>query len=165
MKKSFTLVEIMISVGLMAVLAVGVNTYFISSLRSARKSATNVIVKSEGEMMLTNIVQDVKFAKRINTNCPTNSLSILASDGSDITYTISGGNITYLKQPPNPTPMISMNLNSTKTAVNGCGGNVFSSCIPGGKVVDVCFIVNSTGAGDVTDTTSMTFKNFIYTAN
>jgi len=163
MKKAFTLVEIMVSVGLMSILAIGVNTYFISSLRSARKAATNAIVKSEGEQIQTNIVQMVKFAKRINV-CTATSLSILANDGSDVTYSVVSNRLSQNIIPPVPTPTVMANLNSTKTSVLGCGGTTFT-CVTGGRTVDLCFILSSVGAGDVTDATSMTFRNYIYTSN
>ena len=163
MTKAFTLVEIVMSVGLMAVLAVGVNTYFISSLRSARKAATVSIVKSEGEQIQTNIVQMVKFAKRIG-GCPSyTSLILTASDGSEVTYTINSDRILQTINYPSPTPDVSIYLNSTKTLFAGCG-NTFA-CIAGGSTVDMCFLLSSAGAGDVTEATSMTFRNYIYNSN
>lgn len=165
MKKGATLVEIMISVSLLAILVVGVNTYFISSLRSARKAATSSIVKSEGEQIQSNIVQTVKFARRIYL-CTATSLSLLASDGTDITYSIVGTRLNENIVAPAPTPALTIVLNSANTSVTvtGCGGTAFS-CTTAGKTVDMCFTLSSANAVDVTDTNSMTFKNYIYTSN
>jgi len=164
--KAFTLVELMVVIGLMSVLAVGVNTYFISSLRSARKAATVSIVKNEGEQIQADIVYATKFAKRINS-CSSTSINLLAGDGSTIIYSITGTNLNKNTNPPDPLPVVSINLNSTKTIVsNGgeCLGTAFN-CVGGGKTVDMCLYVSSANAGDVTEATSMTFKSYIYNDN
>lgn len=164
MKKGFTLIEVLTSLALLAVLAVAVNTYLISSLKSARKAAANSVIKSEGEMIQTSIVRNVSFAKRIN-GCTATSLNFLASDGSTIIYTLNSGRLVQSIDIPDSNPAVSSNLNSTRTSVAGClAANALFACQSGGKTVDFCLRISTVGL-DTSDNSFMEFRDFVYSNN
>ena len=146
--KGFTLVEILVGVGLFGLLLTTANVIMFSSLRSARKSAVVAVAKAEEAFALGVIARAVKYATTVR--CPdANTLVVRTEDGTTITTVTYGYNSggSFLESGGG-------RLTSNQVVVTVPGDCVAA---PGvfrceGKQVSICFAVNVAVTSDVTDT-------------
>ncbi len=144
--KGFSLIEIIVGIGLMALISMTATLLLTSSLRSARKAAAIALVKNEGNWILNSMVGMTKYAASIST-CNANQLSVLRLDGTTIDYTFSGTSIASN----------GANLNSNGVSVSSCAP-VFT-CSSSSSVT-ICFNLEKAGATDVTDRSSVSGIQF-----
>ena len=149
-KKGFSLVELMIGIGLTSLLLVSVNLLFFSGIRSSRKSSAIGEVDSEGRYVLGAIMQMVRYAKKIDA-CSSNSLTVRRVNNDSVTYSVS------VVSGSEKISSSSADLTSSRVVISQCsGGTPFFNCpILGGTTdmveVDICFQMQSRTALDVTD--------------
>ncbi|MFQ5492588.1 MAG: type II secretion system protein J [Candidatus Dojkabacteria bacterium] len=98
-RKAFTLVEIILYVGLVSMLLVVVAGFLTSVLQSRERSETVSEVDSQGVKVMQDIIQTVRNAQAINSPTQGNSAATLSLDvvdgGADPTvYDLSGGALT-----------------------------------------------------------------------
>ena len=144
MKKGFTLIEVLLATGLMAVVLGTASVMFYTVFRSARKSSAIATAKTEGAFAVRSIDQMVRFAAKI-TACGTNSLTIERLNDDVVTYALSGTAISSS----------SGSLTSNNVSVTTCSGSTsIFTCDPAVapfRVVKICFVINKSGGIDVTD--------------
>ncbi|OGC92854.1 hypothetical protein A2899_01375 [Candidatus Amesbacteria bacterium RIFCSPLOWO2_01_FULL_49_25] len=140
----FTLVEILVAIGLLAVIGTSTSVLLMTSLRGARKATAIAMVKNEAEFAQSAMGQMVRYAKSI-TSCSATKLDIVRLNGDDVSYQLTGGVIASSSSKLSE----AINLTSDRVAVSGCTGTMFSCS---GNVVNVCFTANAAKGIDVTDT-------------
>lgn len=137
MKKGFSLVEMLVGLGLFAILGTVSTVMLLSAMRGARKAAAINIVKNEGQYALNAITQTARFARLAEcTAGPT--LTLTRADDTTAVYSLTGEVITGGGG----------NLTSTKVTVTECAGGMFAC---NGRTVQVCFNIDTAGAADVTE--------------
>ena len=147
-KPGFSLAELIVGLGLFAVVSVTTNILLFSSLRGSRKAAAVAAVRSEGSYALNSMVGMIRYAQRIN-GCTSTSVSLVAPDGSDLVYQLD------TETSPNTIASVSSrqsNLTSSRVEVSvpdtaPCGGNLFDC--PGERLVKICFAVQTPGGADL----------------
>lgn len=151
MKKAFSLIEIIVAIGLLAIIAVTTSTLLLTSLRSARKSAAINEAKAEGQYALTDMVQNLKFAASIACNSAT-SLTMVDANTISTTYSLSGTRI--LKSISSPVTNLYITTSSAAVGVGACtGGNMFTCDTTNTppRYLDICYWIDAAGASDVTN--------------
>jgi len=141
MNKAFSLVELIVGIGLTSILLMAVSLYLVSSLKSTRVTATKIRIKDEAEFLLTSMVRTIKFSRRIN-ECTATKLDMIDTDGSIVVYQWVSGRVNVTWTYPLPTPTVAINLNAVNNSVNyttaPCNGNLFT-CDTNLRTVDICF--------------------------
>ena len=100
----FTLVELLVSITLMAVIGVAINTIFITTLKSANKADIMKEIKQNGEYASTVMEQMIRNAQTIqdvgglgvctSAGLSGSSIRILNSDDHTSTFQLSAGQIS-----------------------------------------------------------------------
>lgn len=139
MKKAFGLVEIIVALGLFAILATTISALLLTTLRGARKSASIGIVKNEAQTAMTAMTQMIRFAQA--AACSTDRVDLTDQNGLAVVYQLTG---SALMQG-------GVALTSPNSRISRCGGtgSVFT-CNSNNSVVDVCFTADAAWATDTT---------------
>jgi len=150
-KQGFSLVEILIGMGLLALVAVTVNGLLFSALRGSRKAEAIAVVKTEGSYALNAMLGMIKYAQSI-TACPGdgNSVSLVAQDGQALSFKWETATVPNSMASSSSTA--TTNLTSSRVTVSrpiSCP-RVFD-CAGGTRTVKICFAVESANATDVTE--------------
>lgn len=146
-RKGFTLIEVVVAMGVFAVLMVGTSLLLISTLRGAKKAASQITVRSEGARVMDVISSSLRFSQNI-TDCTTGaSISATLYDGTPISYSCvqASGTDAYLASG-------SGHLTSSGVTVSSCGG-IFT-CSLDGKTVQINFGLQKAGTNLQTEATS-----------
>lgn len=151
MKKAFSLIEILVGLGLFALLGIVTAMMLLSSARGARKAAAVNIAKNEGQYALNAMSQVIRFGKQAVCNSGIN-LDLTKTDDTVVNYNLTGGKI--VSGPAN--------LTSQKVAVTGCGGTVFTCS---GRNVTICFNIDAASPADVTETAGILFRTTVVLRN
>lgn len=147
-QRGFTLIELMIGIGLTSVLLVSVNLLFFSGIRSSRKSSAIGETDSEGRFVMGAIQQMVRYARKIDT-CSNYSLTVRRVNGDAVTYNV------ILTSGSEKISSSSADLTTSRVVVSPCsaGAAVFTcSGSPQLTTVDICFKLQNRTALDVSDT-------------
>lgn len=151
MKRAFTLVEILVGLGLFAILGTVTAVMLLSASRGGRKAAAINVAKNEGQYALNTIVYTARFAKLAECLAgPT--LRLTRTDDTTADYSLAGGRITAGGG----------NLTSDKVAVTACGLGMF---VCNGRTVQICFDIDSAVAADVTETAGILFNTTVVLRN
>lgn len=151
--EAFSLIEILIGMGLMAVImAAGVVLLF-TSLRTSKKAANVGAAKSEGAYAINAMSQKIRYAQSIVCDTPSaGDLTVNFFDRSYTVYSLSGGKITATTPPGG-----AVDLTSAKVSVTGCPLFTCDTSTPP-SAVTICFSVSVAGVTDVTETGSAAFQ-------
>lgn len=87
--KGFTLLELIVAVGLLGLLAVSATSLFFATIQGGGKVDVNIRVKQNGQAALNSIEQIVRNGREVS-NCevgPVDLLSLVARDGQQVTFT------------------------------------------------------------------------------
>jgi len=155
-KKGISLVELIIGMGLFALVSVTANTLLFGSLRSSRKALVVSEVKNEGAYALNAMVAQIRYAKSL-ISCSNSDIQLIAQDGLPLRYLFDTAplvdRIASISAMP-PLYNRSEALTSTKIAVSttGCPGARMFTCPPvGQKTVGICFSAESATATGPSD--------------
>lgn len=90
-KKGFTLLEMVVSISIVALVAVVLSQIFIVTLRTNAKTEISKDMKQNGELALESMVRMIQRAKSIATTCASSgttvqSLTIVNNDDGETTY-------------------------------------------------------------------------------
>ncbi len=147
MKRGFTLIEVVVAMGIFAILMVGTSLLLISTLRGAKKAASQITVRSEGARIMDVLASTLRFSNSITGCSPVRGASVSATlyDGSPINFkcTVSGTDL-YLASG-------SGRLTSTGVTVSSCS-NVF--VCPDSKTILIRFGLQKAGTSLQTEGTS-----------
>lgn len=94
-QKGFTLVELLVVVGIMAIVGTMTANLFLSNLRTAAKTKALTEVKQNGDYALEVMRRMIRNAREIKSSCPGSgtSLMILNPDENTTTFDCSGAQI------------------------------------------------------------------------
>lgn len=137
MKKAFSLVEMLVGLGLFAILGTVTAVMLLSALRGARKAAAINVAKNEGQYALNAIAQTTRFA-RLAECLAGPTLTLTRTDDTAVSYSLTGGRLTTGGG----------NLTSSKVTVTECSSGIF---VCNGRTVQICFNIDAAGAADVTE--------------
>lgn len=154
MRKAFSLIEILVGLGLFAMLGTVSAVMLLSVMRGARKAAAINIAKNEGQYALNAMAQKTRFGKA--ASCTATSLTLTRTDDTTVDYNLTGGKITETEA------AVVDDLTSEKVAVATCGGTMFTC---NGRTVTVCFNIDTAGTPDVTESAGIMFKTTIVLRN
>lgn len=168
MHKGFSLIELLIGIGLVAVLIATVNVLLFSSLQSAKQAEAQGVTKTEGAYALNAMSQAIKFAAQIET-CQPDSLTIRRLNNHRITYSIAGSGTSTRIASAGATLSGTNNVNLTSPIVyvTNCdapNNNMFS-CDASNRSVNICFKVNNSGGTSVNDSADVIFNTTVSVRN
>lgn len=139
MRKAFSLVEIVVALGLFAILATTISTLLLTTLRGARKSAAIGIVKNEAQTAMTSMAQTLRFAQSVDCSVA-DQVTVVDQNGGTVVYQYQLASTRIMRG--------LVALTSPNSVVSRCG--ITSVFICSGRVVDICFTADAAGAADVT---------------
>jgi type II secretory pathway pseudopilin PulG len=157
--KGFSLVELLVGVGLTSLLLVSVNLLFFSGIRGSRKSSAVNEVDSEGRYALGAMQQMIRYSRLI-VSCSDNALTIRRVNGDLVTYSVD------LTSGSEKISSTSANLTTQRVVVSGCSVPFFGCPVLGSTTeqieVNICFRLQSRTALDVSDTAGESGSGFEY---
>ena len=116
-----TLIEILVSMAVFAVLATSTTLILSSTLRNASRADASVKVRSEGEYVVSTMASNLRYAT--SATCGTNSITVTQSSyANKVTYACTGSGTTWAIASD------SARLNSTETNMTNCTITTGASC-------------------------------------
>ncbi len=85
-RKGFTLVEVLISVAILAMLAAAVAVAMEASINSYQENEDISKAMNTARQALFRMISQIRTAQAVNTADPSNQCSLITDDGTDITY-------------------------------------------------------------------------------
>jgi prepilin-type N-terminal cleavage/methylation domain-containing protein len=141
-KQGFSLIEILVGVGLFSVLTVIVTTLMISSIRTSRKAAAVAVAKNEGAYALRAMEEQIRYAADVNCTAGGNSIDLHKIGTNQlITYSLDTSSHQIASS--------SSHLTSGDVTVDQGGCPYIFDCTP--NSVSICFTVDNANGMDVTD--------------
>jgi prepilin-type N-terminal cleavage/methylation domain-containing protein len=156
--KGFSLIEIILGLGLFAVLMVAVNVTLVSTLRDSRKASAVAIVKQEGGLALSLMEKAIKVGQSVTCLSAT-EVSLVQADNSVLNFTLDTVNHRLTS-----TTGLLTGSNVTVSADPSCAA-VFSCSA---SSVNICFNVETaTGVGtsDKAGLTGIKFQTLVSLLN
>lgn len=95
-RRGFTLIEILIVVGVFSILALTASMTFFNLLKSSTKSRTVTMVKQNGDYAMGVMTRMIRNARKVTSACPGNAeeITIMNPDGESTTFSCGGGSIS-----------------------------------------------------------------------
>ncbi|MBI5123614.1 type II secretion system protein [Candidatus Roizmanbacteria bacterium] len=167
-QKGFTLVELLVAVGVFVTISNVVIGVLFSTLRASRKSEVLLNLKQNGDTALTQMVANIRYAKSLDDpiSCvtPVTQMSITVTSSSD------DGQTTY-SCPMDPTFPIASNsaalIDTSSVLVRSCSFTCTQTADGNPPTITIQFILDAAlSAGFVETTgsipfqTSVTMRNF-----
>jgi type II secretory pathway pseudopilin PulG len=90
---AWTLVEMMISVGVFSIAGLALSTIFLYSIRSYQAMANYAVLDQRNRQAMDQLTYEVRQAQQVTgctSNATTRTLSLLNSDNLNVTYTFDG---------------------------------------------------------------------------
>ena len=160
LSRGYTLLELVVSIGIIGILAVSATALFFSAIRGGGKVDVATEVKQNGQHALNTIEQITRNALDVNCLGVPDSVTLTARDGNDVTFSCqdigSGGYIAS-------TSATLVRLTSQEVEVTACS----FSCDEDvdnlrGPLIGVSFTVTQAGtAGDVSESASVDFATTV----
>lgn len=149
-KNGFTLIEILVVIGIFGILAVIGTSMFFSILKGSTKTRVLAEVKQNGNYAISVMGRMIRNAKSIES-CPGSSITIENQDRDSTTFSCSGGRVASN----------SAYLTSDKVAVTNCT-NVFT-CNLGvsPNVVTIDFTLSQAMGTRAEETAQVDFKTTV----
>lgn len=111
----FTLVELLVYMGLLSILLVALTTIFTAIIDTQLNAQTTSYVSQDGRYIYSRFIHDVNNASSVQTPSSLGSTSaslVFTKDGSSVTYALSGGDLVMTDNTG------SYNMNSFGTAIS-----------------------------------------------
>lgn len=164
-KTGFTLLEVLLGIGLTAVLLTSVNILLSTTLSSSRKASVMNVVKSEGAYALDAMSIYTKYS--MSASCGANTLTVTKVDGEDadllddvVTYFFDGDGIA------SQSAFGTSALTSNRVLVSACPGlGSLYACSADNRSVSICFVVRPATSSDISDTDMATFETVVTLRN
>lgn len=162
-RQAFTLVEVIVTVGVFAVLMATVSVMMLGILRGGLKSATTGKARNEGSYAMSVMADQLKYARKM-VNCfqnGSNSMTFLTDDETSRTFTL---NLT--------TEAIEIDGNritsdAVVVAQGSCTGGVFKCDMAheAAQEVTLCFTVDSAQAIGTSGSSPVDFQTQVVLRN
>lgn len=142
MKKGFTLIEILLSTSVLAVVMAAMVVTISSTFKNTRKAGATGNVSGEGTLALRSMELNIRYAKSIS--CTSTQLTVTKINNSVITYDIVSNRVA------SHSGAIVYNLTSAETVATPCSGALFTCDGGTNRTVGICFMLESANkvAGD-----------------
>ena len=111
----FTLVEMLVYLGIMTVITITLVQSFIVVLKSNRVSFADSVLRNSGYSVMENITREIRSSKDINT-CGSGILQLVKSDNSIVNFSVNSDGLLLLSE-GNPTLVDKGFLNSKETKI------------------------------------------------
>jgi prepilin-type N-terminal cleavage/methylation domain-containing protein len=85
-RKAFTLVEVLASIAILAMLAAAVAVAMEASINSYQENQDISKAMNTARQALLRMITQIRTAQAVNTTDPSNQCSLITNDGKDITY-------------------------------------------------------------------------------
>ena len=155
MSKAFTLIEVVVAIGVFALLATVGTVLLFSILRGSKKAAAAVLVRTEGAQAMAALTSHLRFARQVDT-CTGSLITLTTVDNTKLTFScLTAGS------PPN-TYLASNSARLTSAAVNLTGCAAVFSCAPAApltQTVNIKFSLTRSGATVAESTASVDFQS------
>jgi hypothetical protein len=160
------LVEMLLAVGLFVVVGVVVLSVFFVSLRGSKKSDLLVVVRQDGESVLSQMEHMIRFAKSLDSpsSCVPSSVGL-----SSITVSSFDGGQTVLTC-PSGSGAISSNsaslVDTTSVVVSSCSFSCTQSSLSNAPIIGISFVLSqATTSNFVEGNVSIPFHTSIQMRN
>lgn len=139
MKKAFTLIEVIVAIGVFGVLSVTLSLLLVGTLRGSKKAAATILVRGEGAYAVESMAAQLRFAKSV-TDCTTgSSVTVKTQVGDNLTLScLSSGDDIYLASN-------SARLTTSNVQVVSCTSPPVFTC-PDAKTVRITFGLQKAGS-------------------
>lgn len=155
MSKGFTLIEVVVAIGVFAVLATVGSVLLFSILRGSKKAAAVAAVRTEGAQVMAALTSHLRFARQVNA-CTGSLITFTTVDNTSLTFScLTTGS------PPN-TFLASNSARLTSEAVNLTSCAAVFSCAPAApltQTVNIKFSLTRSGATVAEGTASVDFQS------
>lgn len=140
LSKGFTLVELLISMGLLAIILSVITSLFVSVIETQLESQATSSVDQDGRFVLTRLSYDIHRANSITTP------AVLGGQGSTLQLVIGGISYTYALN--SNTLELTNNLgadkiNSTNTTVSNLNFRRLGNTLSGKNTIEIQYTVTS----------------------
>lgn len=132
MKKAFTLIEVVVAIGIFAVLSVVSSLLLVGVLRGSKKAAAVILVRGEGAYATESMAAQLRFGKSI-TSCTGSGVTAKTKTGADLIFECLGD---YLASN-------SARLTTSNVRIVSCA-NVFTC--PDAQTVRITFSLQKAGS-------------------
>lgn len=137
MKKAFTLIEVIVAIGVFAVLSVILSLLLAGTLRGSKKAAATILVRGEGAYAMESMAAQLRFAKSVTSCTGGSSVTAKTQAGADLTFScLSSGEDVYLASN-------SARLTTANVKITNCAG-VFTC--PDPRMVRITFSLQKAGS-------------------
>lgn len=161
-RQGFSLIELLIGMGLVAVLIATANVFLFSSLKTARKAEAQGITKTEGSYAINAMSQLIKFSRKIE-NCSNSSIQVRRLNNHVVTYSFGGNKIASAGATLDGN--VNVDLTSSQVVVGQCQGQAVFTCQTDLNAVDICFTVSRAQSTSVEDSAVVKFDTSVSLRN
>lgn len=93
----FTLIEVVVAIGVFAVLSIITSLLLVGALRGSKKAAASILVRGQGAYAIESMASQIRFAKSIVDCTAGNSISVKTQTDVNLTFAcLQSGSDTYL---------------------------------------------------------------------
>lgn len=136
MKKAFTLIEVIVAIGVFAVLSVILSLLLAGTLRGSKKAAATILVRGEGAYAMESMAAQLRFAKSVTSCTGGSSVTVKTQVGADLIFScLTSGEDVYLASN-------SARLTTANVKIANCAG-VFTC--PDPRAVHITFSLQKAG--------------------
>lgn len=153
--KGFTLIEIVVVAGIMALFSLTLISVFLATIRSGSKAQLLQVGHQEGDFALKQMASVIREAKTVD--CQSDSVTVT---------TILGSQINFALQTDGEIPRIASDSSRFLTGTATRASNLSFICYPGqlgNQVVTINFELNSQPGGQVQESFSQQFATSVST--
>lgn len=148
MRKAFTLIELMVTFALLAVMMTSVGLLLTASLRAAKKGLLTAQAKTEGQYAVDVMGNMLRYAVA-KSDCTGNSVTFTPRNGDTLQTIFACGSDNIASKSAEASPRTS-NLTSSKVKVSGCSIECSLNS------VTIKFNIQQAGTSDLTSETVST---------
>lgn len=163
MKRGFSLIELLIAMGLVGILIGTVTVMLFSSLKGAKKAEALGVTKVEGSYAMNAIRDKIKYARTIRSGCNGGSIQIERLNQHLITYSLNGTKIASNGALPNG-QTVAVDLTSPNVVIRTCAGRELFTC-PNSQSVQICFMVDKANSASPDDSATVRMESSVTIRN
>jgi prepilin-type N-terminal cleavage/methylation domain-containing protein len=167
LRTGFTLVELLVSVGLFAAISTIVISVLFTAFRASKKSEVMLAVKQNGSTALSRMVNNIRFARSLDDplvcipDALLDSITVTAFDGGQTVYGCPG----VLTESISSNSAVLVDINAV--SVTACSFTCSQTSVSDPPTITIQFILSAARATDFVETTSsipfqtaVTMRNF-----
>lgn len=165
-QRGYTLLELLTVVGLLSVIGVIVLSVIFISIRGTQKSDTSEVVRQNGEVALSQIVKNIRYARSLDA--PVSCIPATTVSSITVTSLQDGGRTTYACSNNTISSNSASLLNTNAVVTTDCSFVCVQSSESNAPTITIQYTLSAKGANNFTETratipfqTSVIMRNFI----